>query len=184
MYVFNDPRCLLKDYSNGQFSFGNLHLTSQKNLPLKDSMFWSAPIYVNYTLNHLVLCISSGEMKFHQTCSNSCLYGASSGQRRPDRDGLLVVFMWCRVWIFIICHSFSLLYGLVCLSGWTWRLQAERGGVKHLLLASLMTVLCDSDKNEADSDSQTQEANSQHKVFSWVCRFWFTNAEGSRQHFS
>ncbi len=26
-----------------------------------------------------------------------------------------------------------------------------------------MTVLCDSDKDEADSDSQTQEANSQHK---------------------
>jgi len=29
-----------------------------------------------------------------------------------------------------------------------------------------MTVLCDSDKDEADSDSQTQEANSQHNFFS------------------
>ncbi len=166
-----------------QFSFGNLHLISHKNCPWKIVCsgvhpFMSFILSIICQMHHMyVLCISSGEMKFHQTCSNSCPYGASSGQRRPDRDGLLVVFMWCWVWIFRICHSSSSLYGLVCLSGWTWRLQAERGEVKHRLLASLvkqvhkprtqkMTVLCDSDKDEADSDSQTQEANSQHNFFS------------------
>jgi hypothetical protein len=160
-----------------------LHLISHKNCPWKIVCsgvhpFMSFILSIICQMHHMyVLCISSGEMKFHQTCSNSCPYGASSGQRRPDRDGLLVVFMWCWVWIFRICHSSSSLYGLVCLSGWTWRLQAERGEVKHRLLASLvkqvhkprtqkMTVLCDSDKDEADSDSQTQEANSQHNFFS------------------